>query len=292
MKIGVQVYLGGEAANPAFLSAIARAAEERGFHSLWLPEHVVMPPEFDSPYPYSADGRFPFDLEALPFEPFTGLAFAAAVTSRIRLGTGICILPQRHPVYTAKQAADVDVLSGGRLDFGIGVGWLREEFEALAQPFERRGARARDYVGVMRTLWCDKVSEYRGEFYTLPPCYQSPKPVQKPHPPLYFGGESDAALRRVAALGQGWFAAGTTADALPQRMSRLSELLADEGRGIGDIDVFVGPPGGKADLEMAQRFRDAGAEQVILGLAGRDLQRLLRRLDDYATGLVAPAEGL
>jgi len=292
MKIGVQVYLGGDAANPAFLAAVARAAEERGFHSLWLPEHVVMPPTFRSRYPYAADGRFPFDPAALPFEPFTGLAFAAALTSRIRLGTGVCILPQRHPVYTAKQAADVDVLSGGRLDFGIGVGWLEEEFEALAQPFARRGGRARDYVAVMRSLWCDEVSEYQGEFYTLPPCYQSPKPAQKPHPPLYFGGESEHALRRVAALGQGWFAAGLSLEALPPRLARLSALLAEHGRSLDQVEVFFGPPEGKADLAMAKRLREVGVEQVILGLAGRDPQRLLRRLDDYANNLVAPAAGL
>ena len=292
MDIGIQIYLGGASANPDFLGRAAQAIEERGFHSLWLPENVVLTPEIRTRYPYSVDGTFPFNLTDLPFEPFTGLAFAAAKTTRIRLGTGICILPQRHPVYTAKQAADVDVLSGGRLDFGIGVGWLREEFEALAVSFDRRGARASDYIGVMKTLWCDEVCQYEGEFYSLPPCHQSPKPVQKPHPPLYFGGESDYALRRVARLGQGWFAAGTPPGELTGRLARLDQLLLEEGRSRTEIEIFVGPPDGKADLDMTKRYRDAGAAQVILGLSSRNIERFLGRLDEYAENLVAPARAL
>jgi probable F420-dependent oxidoreductase len=292
MKIGIQLYLGGDSADPEFLGQAARAVEEREFHSLWLPEHVVLTPEIRSHYPYSVDGSFPFDTKALPLEPFTGLAFAAAQTSRIRLGTGICILPQRHPVYTAKQAADVDVLSGGRLDFGIGVGWLAEEFDTLGVPFERRGARARDYIGVMKTLWCDELCQYEGEFYSLPPCYQSPKPVQKPHPPLYFGGESDAALTRVARFGQGWFAAGMVPEKLPERLQKLTALLEREGRGLEDIEIFVGPPDGKADLETVTRFRDEGAAQVILGLTSRNFDRFMRRLDGLYEGLVRSAQAL
>jgi probable F420-dependent oxidoreductase len=292
MKIGVQVYLGGESANPEMLTAVAQAAEAGGFHSLWLPEHAVLPPTIASRYPYSADGSFSFDVTALPFEPFTGLAYAAAVTSTIRLGTGVLVLPQRHPVYTAKQAADVDVLSRGRLDFGIGVGWLEEEFVALGQPFRRRGARAREWVQVMQRLWCDELAEFDGEFYHLPPVHQSPKPVQKPHPPLYFGGESDAALRRVAEFGRGWFAAGTSAADLPARLETLDRMLAEHGRSRADVEVFVGPQDGKADLALVERYRAAGAAQVIVGLAGRNLDRLLRRLDDYARHLVEPAKTL
>ena len=161
----------------------------------------------------------------------------------MRLGTGICLVPQRNPIYTAKQVADVDFLSRGRLDFGIGVGWLREEFEALGVPWERRGARTRECIEVMKTLWCDEVSSYAGAFYTLPGCLQNPKPVQKPHPPLFFGGESDAALRRVAQLGQGWFGFGLSPDDLAAHLERLDALLAREGRKRSDVQVQVAPPG-------------------------------------------------
>ncbi len=147
---------------PETIASAGKIAEERGFHSIWMPEHVVFFRQYASKYPYSADGKIPGNPEGV-LEPLTALTYLAARTDRIRLGTGICLVPQRNPVYTAKQVADVDFLSGGRVDFGIGIGWLREEFEALDVPWERRAARTRDYVGVMKTLWCDEVSSYKGE---------------------------------------------------------------------------------------------------------------------------------
>ena len=292
MKIGLQTYLGGESAEPEFLGRAAQAIEAGGFHSIWAPEHVVLFPELLSKYPYSVDGNFPFDTTKLPMEPFTFLAFLAAVTKRVRLGTGICILPQRNPVYTAKQAADVDVLSGGRLDVGLGVGWLREEYEALDVPFERRGARAADYVQVMQALWTQELCSFDGEFYVLPPCHQSPKPVQKPHPPIYFGGESEAAMTRVARFGQGWFAAGTAPDALAAKLPRLAELLAAQGRSRRDVTVIVGPKDGKATLDDVKRYRDLGVDQVILALTGRNLERFLGRLEVMVENVVRPAAAL
>lgn len=292
MKIGMQAYLGGASATPEFMAKAAAVVEERGFHSFWMPEHVVLFPEINSKYPYTPDGGFPFDATMLPPEPFTALTFLAAHTKRVRLGTGVCILPQRNPVYTAKQAADVDVLSNGRLDFGIGVGWLAEEFAALDVPFERRGARAADYINVMKTLWCDEVSHYDGEFYALPACYQSPKPVQKPHPPLYFGGESEFSFRRVARFGKGWFGAGMTPEELPGNVARLQDALSAEGRGLDDIDIFVGPPNGRADLDMVKRYRDAGCDQVIVAYTSQDFERFQRRMDQIYETVVQPAQAL
>ena len=148
---------------PELMGQAAVAIEERGFHAIWLPEHVVMFADYDSRYPYHAGGKLTgFDNGML--EPWTGLAFAAAHTKRIRLGSGICLVPQRNPVYTAKQIADVDFLSGGRVNFGVGIGWLREEFDALGVPWPRRAARTRECLAVMRTLWCDEVSHFEGEF--------------------------------------------------------------------------------------------------------------------------------
>ena len=143
-----------------------------------MAEHVVLFDEYDSAYPYDPSGRFPAGGDAGMVEPFTALTYLAAVTERIRLGTGICLVPQRNPVYTAKAVTDLDALSGGRVDFGVGVGWLREEFEALGMPFDRRGQRADEYLAAMRSLWCDEVSEYHGELYDLRPCRMYPKPVQ------------------------------------------------------------------------------------------------------------------
>ena len=292
MKIGLQVYVGGDAGGAESLTRIAKAVEEREFHTIWVPEHVLMFPEIESTYPYSADGSFPFHTKALPPEPFTLLAFLAAITSRVRLATGICILPQRNPVYTAKQAADVDVLSGGRLDIGLGVGWLAQEFAALAVPFEHRGSRAGEYIEVMKRLWEEEVSSFEGRFYNLPPSHQSPTPLQKPHPPLFFGGESDAALRRIARFGQGWFSAGRAPEEMGEGLARLDGMLAAQGRARDEIEIAVGPTNGKASLDLVKRYRDAGVEQIVLALAGRNLDRFMARLDDMTESVVLPAKAL
>jgi probable F420-dependent oxidoreductase len=264
MKFGLFVPLANPGGDARFLTALGRTAEGCGFHSLWAAEHVVLFDDYASSYPYSADGRIPAGGEIGMLEPFTSLAFLAAVTGRIRLGTGICLVPQRNPVYTAKEAANVDWLSGGRLDLGVGVGWLAEEFRAVATPFERRGARTRSYLEVMKRLWCDPVSEYKDEFYELPACRQFPKPVQKPHPPIHFGGESDAALRRVADVGQGWYGFNLEPHELASRLERLDALLAERGRSRADVQVSVSPYLKGCDPDKAKRFEDAGADQVIL----------------------------
>ncbi len=279
MKVGVQTGFSG-ATSPELIADFGRIVEERGFHSLWVPEHVVFFQEYASSYPYSRDGKIPGNPDGV-MEPFTVLTYLAAHTERLRLGTGICLVPQRNPIYTAKQAADVDYLSKGRLDFGIGVGWLREEFAALAVPWERRGARTREYISVMKTLWCDEVSSFKGEFYDLPECLQNPKPVQKPHPPLIFGGESEAALRRVAEVGQGWFGFNLSSDQLGPLLIRLGELLAESGRSRDDVSIFVSPKG-PADRETLNRLDELGVDQVILPLFARDADKLRQRADALA----------
>ena len=193
MEVGVFVPLGEGNATAEVCRAVGREVEDRGFESIWVPEHVVLFDEHESVYPYSADGRLPGGPETGMLEPLTALTYLAAVTDRVRLGTGICLVPQRNPVYTAKQVTDLDNLSGGRVEFGIGIGWLREEFEALNVPFARRGARTDEYLAVMRSLWTEDVSAFAGEHYDLPACRMYPKPVQAPHPPILVGGESPAA---------------------------------------------------------------------------------------------------
>jgi len=279
MKIGVQCGF-SDATAPELIAAYGGIVEERGFHSIWVPEHVVFFQQYASRYPYANDGKIPGNPNGV-MEPFTALTFLAAHTERVRLGTGICLVPQRSPIYTAKQAADVDYLSKGRLDFGIGVGWLREEFAALGVPWERRAARTRECIAVMKTLWCDEVSSFKGEFFTLPECLQNPKPTQKPHPPLFFGGESDAALRRVAELGQGWFGYNLTPEQLAERLSRLDELLAEAGRSRSDVSIYASP-GRPLDRDLCRRFGELGVEQVITALAARDADRLRQRADELA----------
>jgi len=282
VKVGLIALLGNPNATPEYIHALARAVEERAFHSIWVAEHVVLFDDYRSRYPYADDGRIPGSTESGPLEPFAALAFLAACTTRVRLGTGVCLVPQRPPLYTAKQVADADVLSLGRLDFGVGIGWLREEFEALGVPFDDRARRCREYLAAMRALWTEPVSRYDGRLLKLPPLRMFPKPIQKPHPPIVFGGESDAALRRVADLGQGWYGFNLLPDEAAARIAVLDRMLAERGRKRTDVEISVSPYMKPArDADALRRYADAGVDQVIymIGLertdrVGAEIERL------------------
>ena len=292
MRVGLFAPLGNPFATPEYISALGPAAEERGFHSLWMAEHVVLFDEYGSQYPYAADGRIPAGGENGILEPFTALSFLAATTRRIRLGTGICLVPQRNPVYTAKEVAAVDWLSGGRFDFGVGVGWLEEEFTACATPFARRGARCRDYLAAMKSLWSDPVSQYQGEFYSYPPLRQHPKPIQTPHPPIHFGGESDAALRRVADLGQGWYGFNLLPEDVPDHLARLDGFLAAQGRKRDEIQVSICPYMRPIDGDAVRRYAEAGVDQLIVLAVAGDADGLRGALDAQVRNVLEPAAKL
>jgi len=266
MQIGIFLPTFGAGHRPDFLRALAETAEQVGAACLWAPEHVVLTETYESRYPYSDDGRFPLDpSEGGLGDPFTVLSYLAAITKTIRLGTGICLVPQRNPVYTAKAVAQLDVLSHGRVDFGVGIGWLREEFEAVAAPFERRAQRTRAYLELMRRLWTEDKVSYESEFYTLRNAHMAPKPVQRPHPPIIFGGESDAALRRVADIGQGWFGWNIAPEQAAERVAALDRLLTARGRRREELSLIASPytlP--DRDLDATKRYRDAGIGQVVL----------------------------
>ena len=283
MKIGLFAPFANPSATPEYIEALGKGAEERGFESLWVAEHVVLFNEYASKYPYASNGKIPVPEGSGILDPFASLSYLAACTSTIRLGTGICLVPQRNPVYTAKEAATVDWLSNGRLDLGVGVGWLAEEFSALDVPFEHRGSRCRDYIAVLKTLWCDDVSQFDGEYYTLPPTAQFPKPVQGPHPPIHFGGESDAALKRVATMGQGWYGFNLTPEQLTERLQRLDTLLEGQGRTRDDVEISICPYMLPATTETIQGYRDAGVDRVILTAAAADAAGLPAVLDSLAT---------
>lgn len=289
MKIGVFAPLAAANADPEFLRAVGQAVEERGFESVWAAEHVVLFDDYDSRYPYSPDGRFPGGGDSGLLEPFTALTFLAGVTGKVRLGTGICLVPQRNPVYTAKQVADLDVLSVGRVDFGVGIGWLREEFEVLQMPFAQRADRCREHVEVMKALWCDDVSEYRGDHYRLRPCRMYPKPVQQPHPPVHVGGESDAALRRVAEFGQGWYSFNRTPDELGDPLRRLDQLLAEKDRSRADVEITVCPYLSPLAPGMVEGYREHGVDRVVGLCFAFDRDSLLTTLDQLVVDLVEPA---
>jgi probable F420-dependent oxidoreductase len=291
MEVGVFVPLANENADAGLLRALGPAVEERGFESIWLPEHVVLFDDYESAYPYSPDGKFPGSGEFGLLEPMTGLTFLAAVTDRVRLGTAICLVPQRNPIYTAKQVADLDALSGGRVDFGIGIGWLREEFEALNVPFERRGARTDEYLAVMKTLWTDEISERRGEIYDLPACRFYPKPVQTPHPPIHVGGESRAAMRRALRHGQGWFSFNRRPEDLPEALAVLDEVAAGEGRDRSDLQLTVCPYFHPVDGAMVEQYAELGVDRLIVMALAFDVDSMNAGLDKLVTDVLEPAAG-
>ncbi len=282
MEIGLFTPLGNGNAHGPLLRRLGAEAEARDFESIWVAEHVVMFDEYASQYPYAADGRFPGGGDTGLLEPLTALAYLAAVTDRIRLGTGICLVPQRNPVYTAKQVVDVDNLSGGRVDFGIGIGWLKEEFDVLNMPFANRGAITDDFLAVMKVLWQDEVSEFHGAHYDLPACRLYPKPIQTPHPPIHVGGESDAALRRVAAHGQGWYSFNRLPHDLDEPLVRLDEMLAAQGRARRDVQITVCPYFNPVTPELIAAYADRGVDRLVLLCLAFEEASMITGLDDLA----------
>jgi probable F420-dependent oxidoreductase len=264
------------------MGLVASSAEARGYRTLWVGEHVVLFDEYASSYPYSADGRLPMEGNSGLLEPLSTLSFVAARTSTIRLGTAMLLLPQRNPVYAAKEIGTLDWLSGGRLDLGIGVGWLEEEFRAVDAPWPRRGARTDEYLEVMRTLCSEEISSFSGEFYNLAPCRMDPKPIQQPLPPIHIGGESEAALRRCAAVASGWHTFNRQPHELAEPLATLDRLLAEHGRDRSEIRVTVCPYFQELDADRIEQYAEAGADAVsvmFFAPGPEDVPALLDALD-------------
>jgi probable F420-dependent oxidoreductase len=274
---------------PEFIAGAAQLLESLGFHGIWVPEHVLFFPDYASRYPYSDDGRIPGEPQGV-LDPFTALTFIGAHTKQLRLGTGICLVPQRQPVYTAKMVADLDYLSGGRVDFGVGIGWLKEEFDALQMPFADRAANTREYIDAMRALWAPGDSAFDGPTINIAPCHFNPKPVQQGDrfagPPVYFGGESKPALRRVAEQGDGWYGFNLNPTSAAAKLAALDGALAAAGRARSEIHVAVGTGRTAPDAAAARAFADLGVDQLVVPLGAGSLDRLRARAEPLA-GLIS-----
>jgi probable F420-dependent oxidoreductase len=240
MQLGLHALGIGEGGQRPVIDAVAAAADKAGFATLWAGEHVVMVDSPASVYPYADDGRIAVPATVDWIDPLIGLSFIAAATSTIGIGTGVLLLPEHNPVLVAKQAATLDVLSGGRLTLGVGVGWLREEFEALGVPFERRVARTREYADAIRTLWRDDVATFDGEFVRFESIHLNPKPAERRRIPIVVGGNSDAALRRVAEWGDGWYGFNLAdVDAVAERVGFLRTACTERGRDPAELRLAV-----------------------------------------------------
>lgn len=263
MQLGLHALGIGTGADRAVIDAVASTADGLGFATLWAGEHVVMVDQSASRYPYSDDGVIAVPAEADWLDPMIALGFAAAASSRIGIATGVLLLPEHHPVVVAKQAASLDRLSGGRLTLGVGVGWSREEFAALAVPFEDRAARTAEYAAAMRTLWRDDVASFKGEFVGFDSIRVNPKPVRSRRIPIVLGGNSDAALRRAAAWGDGWY--GFNLDgvaAVRERIGKLNELCTGLGRDRSELRVAVALR--SPSIEDVDELTALGVDELVL----------------------------
>ncbi len=291
MRVGVALPNYGPIADAAILLRLARRAETLGLDAVWLSDHLLAPTGVQSRYPYDRrpDAR-PGDVGVIErfYEPLTTLAWLAGATERIRLGISAYVMPYRPPVVTAKQVATLDALSGGRVVLAVGVGWLREEFDALGVPFADRGRRTDEYLRVCRALWEDDVATFAGTHVQLPPVRTGPKPVQSPVP-IWIAGNSDAARARAVRLGQGWHAIDLRPDALAAGVDDLRRRAAAAGRpdAIG-VSLRAYGPAAAMRTDLAAYAR-AGCDDLVLTLPrAADRMTLERGLDDVA-GLLGPA---
>ena len=281
MQVGIWNYLSTVGAiDPAVL---AKRAEELGFDSLWLPEHPIMPVETRTPFPLG--GPIP-QFYGEWIDPIVGLARASAVTQTIKLGTGICLVPERNPLLLAKEVATLDHFSGGRFCFGVGAGWLREETEIMGADFAHRWTQTGEAVMAMKTLWTKDEAEYHGRYYNFPVVRSFPKPVQQPHPPILLGSitASLRMLQRIVAWGDGWIPLGVSLEELKRGRKTLSRLAAAADRDPRSIQIVTFAPPDRGALQL---FEDAGVDAVLLTLETAGEKEALAKLEELAQQVLA-----
>jgi probable F420-dependent oxidoreductase len=312
MRYGFYLPTRGSTATPEAIGTLVARGEALGFASVMIADHIVFPTRVDSTYPYTADGRFPGQGDAL--EQLALMAFVAARTSRLRLVSSVMILPYRNPVFTAKALATIDVLSHGRVTVGAGVGWLREEFEALDAPdFGRRGSVSDEYLRIFKALWTTSPASFAGEFYCFSDVQCLPLPVQKPHPPIWIGGHSRAALRRAARFGDGWHPVGAN-PAVPLRpeelrasLDELARLTEAQGRDPRTLTISYKAPiydtdrpiagadrrpftgSGEQIREDIETFARLGVSELVFDFRSEHLADSIERMERFAKSVGLPA---
>jgi probable F420-dependent oxidoreductase len=284
VKLGLlPPYRLGVASDPAWMGAFAQHADEVGFESLLAVEHVAIPVGYESRYPYSDTGRMPLPEDCELPDPLDLLAWLAARTERLRLGTGILVLPEHHPLQLAKRCATIDRLSGGRLFLGVGVGWMREEVEALGIDADERGSRTDEAIDALRVIWREEEPSFAGQHFRFGPVRSHPKPVQ-PTIPILVGGHSKAAARRAGERGDGFFPLGLSGDALAERWRQVQAFAEQAGRNPNEVTLAMG--GLLGDDAAITTAIDNGAERVVLSTRSADLDEL-RHAMDAAVALAA-----
>ena len=308
LGFGLDVGIYGRLATREIIFELAQMAESGGFDSVWLADHVIFPSTFTSKYPYSPSGAFPVDMTQEPLlEPMAVMGVLVGATHRVKIGTAVLVMPYRNPVLLGRMLVTLDVLSGGRTILGAGVGWLAEEFAALdARPFAARGRVTDECIEIVKRLCAGGEVSFRGEQYSLQPVVSNPGSVQRPHPPILIGGTSNAALRRVAKLGDGWLSTSIRPDTVGERLDVLKRLCETHGRRWQDLSLchkfFINigetrkasdgmrDPGTGSVQEIRDdihRFADHGYRSFIVRYRGSDAQEQRRQLQTFAADVMA-----
>jgi probable F420-dependent oxidoreductase len=263
--------------------AVATAADDLGFESIWTVEHVAVPKDYQSPYPYSSSGKMggPDDM-SIP-DPFTWLSYIAAVTTNIKLATGVAILPQRNVIYTAKEMATLDQLSGGRVILGAGAGWMKEEFDVLGVPFDDRGARMDEYIRALRVLWGDASPTFHGDYVDFTDTFVRPQPVDK-HIPIHIGGHTDRAARRAGELGDGFFPGASDHETLTHAIGVMRAHADKNGRDPDAIEVTAG---GAMDPAGVEKLAALGVSRVVIPPLALDKDGIRAALESFAENVMA-----
>ncbi len=286
MKVGVFSIQPDANSDPAI---VAKHAESLGFSSYWVPDHIILPVNYSDPYPGAAPGApEPAYLWQMP-DPLIALTRAATATSTIELGTGVLLVPERHPLHLAKEVASLDSYSGGRFHFGIGAGWCKEESEILGGDFEHRWTQVREAVEVMKAAWTQDESEHHGKYYDHPPVRCFPKPVQRPHPPIYlpsiiFGGKwAERVFRRMVKWADGWIPAVSDPQMIADGRKQIEDFCAEYGRDPKEIRITVlGGDGQYRNQDQYEALEDAGAQHLTIWLQSQNTADIQRELDALA----------
>lgn len=299
MRYGFSTIVRGDAASPATFDAVAEKAEALGIDALWVSDHLVFPPFITSRYPGRADGQLPSDWKRTYYQPFSVLNYLAARTSKVRLGTSVLILSMRNPLEVAAQLADMDQLSNGRVNFGVGVGWYSEEFAALGYSFKDRGKRTDDGLAICKALWTQDKASHKSPYFSFEDTEMGPKPVQSPHPPIYIGGNSRAAMRRTARYADAWHPFKITPEGLAETRPELEMALSECGRKADGFPIapkvaltFQDGPAAEGQaptegrpqdiVDALKRFQDAGATEFCFDVVTETLPLILDTMERFA----------
>jgi len=272
---------------PEVLIPFVQRAEALGYESVWTAEHVVIPKTYTSVYPYNPSGKVPFAADAAILDPLVALTFIAATTTRLRLGTGVNILPQMNPLYLAKWASSLDHLSRGRLMLGVGIGWLKEEFAAIGVPFAHRGRRADDYLQALKAVWTGEEVNYQGEFVHWQGFMMRPRPVQPGGVPLIIGGVSPAAIRRVVQFGDGWYVIGKDLDEYRAHMSALADECIRQGRNPRELEITAYWNYYREGIGSLSVYEELGVQRLLINVHALREREVTIALERFAEDVIA-----